>query len=80
MLKKIVTFPSNIKKYFWGDNLQELSWPKHKKYIIQTLLDKGDKSALKWLFAQTSKQKVKSYLPQLKLNKKSANFWSTYLS
>jgi len=27
------TLPSSVQKYFWGDNLEELSWSKHKNYI-----------------------------------------------
>lgn len=72
--------PATIHQYFWGDNLDELSWQKHKKYIIQTLLDKGDVSALKWLFQQTNKQEITQMISSLKLSPKSNNFWQLYLS
>jgi hypothetical protein len=73
-------FPTQLHSYFWGDNLAELDWYKHKKYIIQTLLDKGNSDALKWLFKNTSREELKNLLPQLKLQPKSSNFWEIYLS
>lgn len=72
--------PDQAKKYFWGDNLDEFEWPKHKKYIIQTLLDKGDEQALHWLFAKVSRLEVQKLLPSLRLQSKSDNFWRVYLS
>jgi hypothetical protein len=74
------TLPSQIKKYFWGDNLEELTWSKHQKYIIQTLLDKGDEKALKWLFTKVTRDEIQKMLPSLKLQSKSANFWQIYFS
>lgn len=72
--------PDIVKKYFWGDDLSELNWEKHKLYIIETLLNKADKSALKWLFQQISPQEIQKMLPSLKLSTKSLNFWQIYLS
>lgn len=74
-----MNLPSSVSKYFWGDHLQELDLQKHQKYIAQTLLEKGDSAATHWLFTQIPKVEVKLLLPQLKLSKKSANFWSLYL-
>lgn len=72
--------PNQIKRYFWGDDLDELSWQKHRKYIIQTLLDKGDELSLGWLFNRVSRTEVQKLLPSLKLTPKSTNFWQIYLS
>lgn len=69
-----------IKHYFWGDNLQELSWPKHKHYIVQTLLEKGNSAALRWLFQRIDRDEARRLLPTLKLLPKSQNFWQIYLS
>jgi len=75
-----LSIPVTAKKYFWGDNLAELSWPKHKKYIVQTLLDKGNVPSLRWLFTHITQDEVKKMLPTMKLQKKAGNFWSIYLS
>lgn len=75
-----MSFPPTVAKFFWGDNLAEMSFEQHGVYITQTLLEKGDSLALQWLFSHQSPQKTKSLLPKLKLSKKSANFWQIYLS
>lgn len=74
------SIPECAKKYFWGDNLSDLSWPKHKKYITQTLLEKGNIPSLRWLFTQITRNEVKEMLFTLGLSKKSSNFWKMYLS
>jgi hypothetical protein len=74
------TLPNSAKKLFWGDNLDELSWKKHKTYITQTVLEKGDTQAIAWLFKQQPKNDLVKELPKLKLSDKSRTFWTIYLS
>jgi len=71
--------PGFISQYFWGDDLSQLHLEKNKKYIIETILEKGDKDAIHWLFSKFDKKTVAEFLPELKLSKKSANFWEVYL-
>lgn len=47
---------------------------------MNTLLEKGDLKALRWLFSTIKPTEVKSILPSLKLTKNSENFWKIYLS
>lgn len=72
--------PKLVSKYFWGDNLSELSWDQHSQYISKTLLEKGDEKAISWLIKRVNKQKLFNQLASLKLSPKSANFWKLYLS
>ena len=72
--------PPQVTKYFWGDDLNELSWEKHRTYIIQTILEKGDRSAVEWLLNRADKYELAQILPSLKLGQLSANFWQIYLS
>jgi hypothetical protein len=72
--------PPQVKKYFWGDDLEQLSWDSHKQYIIQTLLEKGDEQSISWLLQKIELSQIKHMLPQLKLEPKSQNFWQIYLS
>jgi len=74
------TIPAFIARYFWGDNLKELSWERHKDYITKTLLEKGDRRALVWLFKRANKVQLKAFSEQNKLDPKSRNFWQLYLS
>ncbi len=75
-----MNIPTYVQKYFWGDDLNNLNWQNHKKYITQTILDKGDSDSVSWLLKQTSKQELKQQIPQLILSPKSRNFWELYLS
>lgn len=69
-----------IKKYFWGDDLEQLNWEDHRQYIIQTLLEKGDRESISWLMTRASSKELLQTLPHIKLSPKSKNFWEIYLS
>ena len=75
----MLKLPRFITKFFWGDDSKELSLSKHKKYISQTLLEKGNLRSIKWLLKKQSKKLLKKTLSP-KMNKKSRNFWEIYLS
>ena len=72
--------PQCVLKFFWGDDLRDLNWENHKDYIAKTLLEKGDKDALRWLFERTDKSFLKKIVHEKRLDKKSENFWNIYLS
>jgi len=73
-------FPSSVTQYFWGDDLNQLSWPKHQTYIIKTLLQQGNLKSLKWLFQKKSKSALKKFTQKNHLDSKSKNFWAIYLN
>jgi len=79
-MENVSKIPSFVTKYFWGDDLSVLSWNKHKDYVIQTILEKGDGESIAWLFSKLDKNKLKKSLSNLKLTPKSRNFWRIYLS
>jgi hypothetical protein len=72
--------PNSVKRLFWGDNLDELNVGDHGSYIMQTILDKGDREDIKWLFSIQSKEDIRSSLPSLHLSPRSKTFWNLYLS
>ncbi len=72
--------PEHIKKYFWGDDTSELDLKKNEQYILQTLLERGDQAAVAWVLSKVDKKTIKSFLPRLRLSKKSAGFWNIYFS
>ena len=72
--------PANVLKFFWGDDLKDLDWKNHKSYIAKTILEKGDKEAIRWLFGKVDKKYLKKLVKEKKLDSKSKNFWDIYLS
>lgn len=74
------SLPQAVLKFFWGDDIRELSWEKYRVYITKTLLEKGDVSALRWLLKRADKDDIRQVLATKKLDKKSQNFWNLYLS
>ena len=76
----MTTLPDYVTKYFWGDDLSELSWEIHRKYIVQTLLNKADGKASGWLLEHVDRDTLRNELPNYKLDKRSANFWEFYLA
>lgn len=72
--------PDCILKFFWGDDLRDLTWEKNKNYITKTILEKGDNQAIKWLLSKTDKTYIKSILTEKNIDLKSKNFWNIYLS
>ncbi|MBU1200128.1 hypothetical protein KJ953_01170 [Patescibacteria group bacterium] len=76
----IDSIPVQVRKYFWGDDLNQLNWQDHSQYIIQTLLDKGDTKSISWLFKKTNPNHILNMLPLLKLSSKTRNFWQVYLT
>lgn len=72
--------PDYVAKYFWGDDVAELSWKQNKKYIVETLLNRGDERAIEWLFQNVEKKDITTELEQYKLEPKSANYWKLVLT
>ena len=80
MVGDMTTLPDYVTKYFWGDDLSELSWEKHRKYVTKTILNRGDTDAVVWLFKKIDKLEILKNLDTFRLDKRSANFWKIYLS
>lgn len=71
--------PKSVTKYFWGDDLADLDWEKHRDYITKTILEKGDQDSTKWLIDNTDRNYLKKIVEEKKLDSKSKNFWNIYL-
>ena len=57
------SLPSDIARYFWGDDLKQIDVNNNQKYIVQTLLEMGNSDAIRWLFSKIDRQTIKSFLP-----------------
>lgn len=73
------TLIPDVTKLFWGDDLQELSWEKHQRYITQTILEQGNEVAVEWLLSLTPSHTLGAQLPTLRLSEKTHQFWSSVL-
>ena len=74
----MVKMPKFVTKLFWGDDIKSLSYPKHKKYNSQNIMQKGNLKAAGWLLKKEPKKHLKKNLTP-KMDKKSLNFWKIYL-
>lgn len=74
------SLPVFITQYFWGDDLSQLDITTNKAYIIQVLLERGNQKSIHWLFSMFGKDTIKNLLPNIKLSRKSFNFWNLYLN
>lgn len=70
--------PLKKKHLFWDINIKELDPYKHKKFILERILNYGDVDDFKWALNQYGKQGLKE-VNFKRLDKKSANFWQLYL-
>jgi len=75
-----LTIPTKTSELFWGDDLNDLSLEKNKKYIVQTILEKGDVEDVKWLFSKVSKEEIKELLSTLRLSDLSSNYWNLFFN
>lgn len=70
-----------VRRYFWDADFNKLDLKRHKKYIIERILELGDDAAAKWLFKQFSKDDILDALGRSrKISKKSSNYWRLILN
>ncbi len=73
--------PGFLKKYFWEVDFDSLNFNKSESYIITRILEYGDIPAIRWLFRNTSSEKIREViLTSRNLSKKSANFWGIFFN
>lgn len=68
--------PKYIKKYFWDVDTKNLDKDKYKDFIIERLLELGDKKSILWLKKNFNIEDIKRVVISSKrITKKSKNFW-----
>ncbi len=67
--------PSKVKRFFWDINTSNSNPSLHKKYYIQRILEKGDKSAVTWMLKIFGRKTVKQSVSGIRLSPRSANYW-----
>jgi len=65
-----------LKKYFWDMEIDKIDVQKHKKYIIERLLEMGDEQAVSWLKKKFTKKEIIGVIQKNKrLSHLSSNYW-----
>jgi len=72
--------PNFVKKYFWDVDFLKLDKKEHSKFIIERILEYGDKKAVEWMREEFKLDQIKNVLQNSRnLSQKSANFWQIIL-
>ncbi len=68
--------PETLKRYFWDVDLEDLSKNKFSYFVIERLLEFGDRKAVKWMKDNFSLEEIERVVcTSRNLSRKSANFW-----
>ena len=67
--------PAYIKKYFWDIDTKKADPKTHPDYFIARILEFGDRKAFVWLKKFYGIKKIRAKLGEIKLSRKSANYW-----
>lgn len=70
-----------LQKYFWEIDFNNLDLDKRTEYITLRILEYGDIRAVRWLFKNVSKEKIKEVIIKRRgLSQKSLYFWSYFFN
>lgn len=73
--------PRFLQKYFWDVDFSKLDKKNYPSFIIERILEYGDKRAIKWLFKYFKKFELKEALEKRRnISPLSANYWSLILN
>lgn len=72
--------PSLLKPYLWDVDPDTVDPSVHAVFLIERILESGDEDAIRWLFADYSREQVVDVLRSTrKLSRRSAGFWAHVL-
>ena len=73
--------PKFLKKYFWEIDFDKLDFNKRIEYTALRLLECGDVEAVRWLFRNIPKRKIREIIiKQRGLSSRSLYFWSYFFN
>ena len=80
IINAVKVIPEHLRPFFWETDLSKISIEENKQYIIERILDLGDKEAVQWIFSNFSLDEIKKAIKgSRRISKKSLNFWSIIL-
>lgn len=72
--------PGFLRKYFWDVDFAEFE-VKDSVFIIERILEYGDKLAVQWMLDNFSRVEIKKVLSEKRgFSKKSCNYWSLFFN
>lgn len=80
IIKKMSKVGQSLLPFFWETDLEKVDIQRNKNFIIERILELGDRSAVEWLFTTYSTAAIKKTLEESRnISKKSKNFWKMIL-
>ena len=77
MIPKI---PQKLKTLFWEYDFKILNPDRHRRFIIERILEKGSLSSIRWLFDVYSRNEIENVImTSNNLSKKTVDFWNICL-
>ncbi len=76
--QNITKLPNEFKKYFWDTDFNRLDLGKHRKFILERLLNYGTFDTFNWIFRTFNVEEVRSFINNRgknSLSKNSLYFW-----
>lgn len=74
-------FPRFLKKYFWDVDFKEIDKTKNSRFVIERILEYGEKEAVRWLFKNYSLNQIKEVVSKTRsLSSRSLFFWVLLLN
>lgn len=85
-LREVVTapvskLPEELHKYFWDTDPTKLNLRRHRRFIIERVLEFGDEKAVRWLRQTFGDEAIKEVVCRSRrISKRTANFWRLILN
>lgn len=68
--------PQYLKTYFWDTKLNDINLKTHSPFVIERILEWGDKKSIHWLLDTYGPRDIKStVIKSRNISPKTANFW-----
>ena len=75
------SLPRFLKKYFWDVEFSDIDKKGNSRFIIERILEYGDKKTVRWLFKNYSLKEIKGVIYKTRfLSHRSLFFWTIFLN
>jgi len=75
------SLPRFLEKYFWDVEFKEISKTENSHFVVERILEYGDKKAVRWLFRNYSLGQIKNVVYKTRsLSLRSLFFWMIFLN